>query len=338
MAILKHGARRLMLPALFALLGAAATGCALIRAFGGETPYAFSHRVHTKEGLECAECHAAWDSADAPGMPLRGGCVLCHEEIDAKKPPERRIGTLFDGDNFKTHRQSALAPEVVFSHKQHATKPVACNECHRGIEGNDVVDSSLALRMDDCESCHTRSKVANECATCHRTNRTDVAPSTHLFHWKRLHGTTVRAHDAATANDCAMCHQETTCRTCHTSEPPENHSDYFRLRGHGLSARMDRQNCAACHRSDSCDTCHQDTRPISHTGSFGGTVNNHCLGCHQPLASNECITCHKSSPSHDTAPPKPAGHAAGMNCRQCHGIGQPLPHADNGADCNMCHH
>jgi hypothetical protein len=26
-----------------------------------------------------------------------------------------------------------------------------------------------------------------------------------------------------------------------------------------------------------------------------------------------------------------------MNCRLCHGAGVPLPHVDNGSDCNSCH-
>ena len=77
---------------------------------------------------------------------------------------------------------------------------------------------------------------------------------------------------------------------------------------------------------------------MSHTGSFGGTTSNHCVGCHLPLATTECYTCHKSTPSHETATPLPAGHTAGMNCRMCHGHGQPLPHADKGDACSTCHH
>lgn len=338
MAILTdNSGRRVAFPLLLALLASVATGCALFNVFGGASPYAFSHRVHGKEGLECADCHSTWNSADSPGMPVRGGCVLCHEEIDKKKPPERRIDVLFDGDTFKAQRVSRLAEEVIFSHQKHAAKPIECKSCHAGIEENDYVDASLALDMADCESCHRQQAVANECATCHKTLRTDVAPDSHFFQWRKMHGQTARAHDSATASNCSLCHQESVCKTCHLSEPPDNHGNYFRRRGHGLDARMDRQNCATCHRSDSCDACHQDTRPMSHTGSFGGTTSNHCVGCHLPVQNTECFTCHKSTPSHDLATPKPPDHNAGMNCRQCHGFGQPLPHADNGSDCNQCH-
>mgnify|MGYP003581543783 CR=1 FL=1 len=46
----------------------------------------------------------------------------------------------------------------------------------------------------------------------------------------------------------------------------------------------------------------------------------------------------------DDAPPKPAPkpavppHNAAMDCRACHGVSAPLPHVDNGDDCNTCHH
>jgi hypothetical protein len=64
----------------------------------------------------------------------------------------------------------------------------------------------------------------------------------------------------------------------------------------------------------------------------------HCLTCHEQLSESACSVCHKGTPDHRLAAPKPANHTAGLNCRQCHGHGQPLPHVDNGTDCNSCHH
>lgn len=344
MALLTHDAgggnptrttgRRMLL----VLWGLAATGCALFQVFSPQDrPFGFSHAVHQKEGLECGDCHMNWESEDAPGMPVRGACNLCHENLDADKPPERKVDVLFDGDTYKAQHLSRLDDEIVFSHRQHATRPIECNICHVGIEASEYVDRRIALDMRDCESCHREQRVANDCATCHQRLRVDVAPDSHAFQWQKVHGQTVRAHDEATVSDCALCHDESSCKTCHLSVPPDNHDNYFRRRGHGLHARMDRQNCATCHRTDSCDVCHQETRPISHFGSFGGATSNHCVGCHLPVQYTECYTCHKSTPSHQSAMPKPADHTAGMNCRQCHGMGQPLPHADNGSDCNSCH-
>jgi hypothetical protein len=80
---------------------------------------------------------------------------------------------------------------------------------------------------------------------------------------------------------------------------------------------------------------------LSHTGNWGSPRNNHCLGCHEPLRNEGCVACHSSTPSHALANPKPPDHNAAMNCRQCHipgGVQPPMPHVDNGDNCNACHH
>lgn len=317
----------------------AAAGCALVNVFApGGKSFAFSHRLHVgQEGLECGDCHRAREGADPPGMPTLGQCQLCHEEIDANKPPERRVTTLFDGKEYRAVHASRLDDEILFSHQKHASGPDQCNACHVGIEASEAIDASMVVRMDSCTECHARRDMANDCATCHREVRADRPPATHATTWLRLHGLSVRAHGTATADRCSLCHQESSCASCHLDTPPENHTHYFRLRGHGLFARMDRQNCTACHRSDSCDSCHRETRPLSHAGSWGGVRSNHCLSCHFPLAGNGCVTCHKSMPSHALATPLPPSHTPGMQCRQCHGITAPLPHVDKGDDCTQCH-
>jgi hypothetical protein len=139
-----------------------------------------------------------------------------------------------------------------------------------------------------------------------------------------MHGQAVRAASQALADRCSLCHTESTCTTCHQESPPENHNNFWRIRGHGIAAQMDRGNCATCHRADSCDRCHAEVLPQNHGGRF-------------PLQSNGCIVCHKGTPSHALATPLPPSHNPGMNCRQCHGVDQPLPHVDNGANCTMCH-
>jgi hypothetical protein len=320
------------------LLGTFVASCMLIEATGGKPPLRFSHRVHVvKEGLDCTDCHRTAATQDDPGMPALRQCLLCHEELDAKKPPERGVGTLFDGKDYRAAHASRLESEILFSHRQHAAGDTKCAECHAGIEENDSIDESIAVRMDSCTACHAGKAVADECSSCHREIRADVAPDTHQHHWLRQHGKVVRAHGAATADRCSLCHDESTCADCHLNVRPESHNLYFLRRGHGLIARMDRETCAACHRSDSCDRCHSETRPMSHTGAWGSTLNRHCLTCHFPLASSGCQVCHQGTPSHALAAPLPPGHNPGMNCRQCHGQTAPLPHVDKGDQCIACH-
>lgn len=321
------------------LVLASVAGCMVFDALGeGEQPFAFSHKRHVvDESIDCGDCHLNWDSEDEPGMPALAQCQLCHKKIDAEKPEDRRVTALFDGKTYRGARASDLPDEVVFSHLKHVTTPEACGDCHHGIVENEQVDASVGVTMDDCMRCHAQKQVANECATCHREVGPDWKPGTHAHQWLRLHGKAVRAQGDAVADRCDLCHAQSTCTTCHQDVLPESHNHFFRRRGHGLIARMDRETCAACHRADSCDRCHSEVLPQNHTGQFGMPRNMHCVRCHVPLQASDCFTCHKSTPSHAMATPLPPGHLPGMNCRQCHGLTAPLQHVDNGMPCTVCH-
>jgi len=323
----------------FALLTLSLMGCVLFEALDPSAKvFGFSHRVHVVgEGLECAACHRNWEKSDDPGMPSAKVCALCHEESDEAKPPERRIAALYDGKVYKSKRVMALDDELLFSHKSHATRGVECSACHAAISENDELTTALAPSMDSCTKCHAQSAASNDCAVCHREIRADVAPADHRTNWKRIHGEAVRECRRDTASRCELCHTESSCTACHQTELPANHNAHWRRRAHGLEASRDRESCATCHSASTCDDCHRETQPQSHRAGFGSPKNRHCIGCHEPLANEGCAVCHPSTPSHALAAPKPPGHSAAMNCRQCHGNGQPLPHFDNGDNCNLCH-
>lgn len=328
--------RRTWIPlVLMALSGA---GCVLFS--GGEKAkgLAFPHRVHVDEGLDCSDCHPGAADGDEPGMPGLPQCMLCHKELDAEKPPEKQITTLFEGNTFKAVQATHLSSEVIFPHSRHATAVGKCSTCHTDIETNDRIGKEMHISMAQCMQCHADRLVPQDCATCHREIRREVEPPSHAHNWKQMHGQVVRAETGEIADTCSLCHSESTCVACHMDVPPPNHNNFWRLHGHAVAASLDRQNCAACHRPDSCERCHQSMLPQSHSGMWGSTKDTHCMNCHFPLSSNGCIVCHKSTPSHDTATPMPSWHNPGMNCRQCHGVTQPLPHVDNGSNCIMCHH
>ena len=133
-----------------------------------------------------------------------------------------------------------------------------------------------------------------------------------------------------------MCHEESSCDSCHRDEMPANHNNYWRRRAHGLTARMDRENCAACHEPNYCDRCHETVTPQNHNGLWGSTKNTHCFSCHLTGGGQQsCSLCHVGgAPSHSLAPPQPPGHDPSSDCRSCHQI---LTHVDDGSDCNLCH-
>jgi hypothetical protein len=325
--------------AVLTLFGLSVTSCVLVDSFSKqEKKFAFSHRIHiVDQGLGCADCHRNWEKNDDPGMPSAKQCALCHEELDAEKPDDHKVASLFVEKKFKTTHAIALGGEIKFSHQQHAMRDNECGVCHSNIEKNEVVGDELAFGMDTCSKCHEQRQVKNDCAQCHSQIRDDAKPPSHTSNWKRLHGRAVRADTGATAQRCELCHKESSCETCHMAETPENHTNYFRRRGHGIVASMDRQTCAACHTPDSCDRCHRETQPQNHGGGWGAPKDRHCITCHEPLRNETCFVCHKDTASHSQATPLPPDHNAGMNCRMCHGNGQPLPHFDNGEQCTICH-
>ena len=234
-----------------------------------------------------------------------------------------------------------MSDDVIFSHSTHVSGGLACNVCHAGIEENESVDEGLAVSMDTCVGCHERVGMpdGSQCTVCHRELSVETPPANHQHAWERLHGQTVRAELGGVANDCSLCHTEQRCVACHQDQEPVSHNNFFRRRGHGVQAAMDRQSCAVCHDSSSCTRCHEDVEPLNHKGAFASTLQTHCLSCHVPIQQESCFVCHKGTPSHLLAPPKPAvpPHSPAMDCRSCHGVSAPLPHVDNGDDCNACH-
>lgn len=327
-------------PAAAALALAACAGCMLVDALRApERGLAFSHEVHVvEEELGCVSCHETAEVEDAPGMPAADACAVCHDQLDAEKPPERAVATLFDGGTFRAARASRLADEVVFTHLRHVQAVQDCAACHRGIEASDAVDERVAVDMEACQRCHAERALPNDCADCHAVVGREWAPPSHARDWEKLHGRACRRSDPPPADDCMLCHAESACEQCHRSEQPASHDAHFRLRGHAVLAKVDRIGCATCHEPASCDRCHADALPLSHRGaSFGGTRNNHCLTCHFPLQGEGCFTCHKGTPSHAFGPPKPSWHTPAMDCRSCHGSSLPLSHVDDGSNCNLCH-
>jgi hypothetical protein len=320
-------------------------GCFLVDALvQEERPLAFSHRLHVEEtGFDCTDCHGGAADAEDPGMPSPAQCALCHSDLDAEKPEHLRVETLVVDGELRAAHAGRQSDEILFSHAAHASRAPDCAACHADVAQDDgaLADLAPGLRtsMEECLACHATSggPALEDCGACHAEIRAGEAPPSHRASWMRFHGTVVRGFPGERIDQCTLCHQPSECTTCHQIEPPAGHNNFFRRRGHGLTASMDRDSCATCHDSDSCARCHDEVRPQSHTGSFGAPTDRHCLACHEPLRSQSCGVCHEGTPSHELATPLPPDHLPGMDCRMCHGNGQPLPHVDNGQSCVTCH-
>jgi hypothetical protein len=333
------------LPFAGSLLLLALMACGIMRSIlpsAGPPPRPFNHQAHLERGPDCATCHEGATTQDRAGMPSRESCMMCHDEIDkdASKPVEKKVAWFLDASG--RPEWSAFTrqnPDVKFSHRVHAGKKIACAACHAGIERDTGLVPSGPQRMASCVSCHEKQAPAKtDCRSCHVSIDRGTPPPNHSRLWDKLHGSCSRTGRAtATANDCAMCHQQDSCTTCHQTRPPADHTAFWGQRAHGIAAGIDRSRCATCHASDSCSRCHQETAPVSHRAGWNAPRSGHCASCHVPVQSSgsSCFVCHKSTPGHASAPPKPAWHNAAMNCRSCHAGS--LRHLDNGDSCNACH-
>jgi hypothetical protein len=314
-----------------------AAACALFRKTSAPAR-PFNHEAHLERGLDCFACHADADKLDGAGMPSKDLCMGCHEEIDKEpgRAKEKTVAWFLDerGDP-QWSSFTKQGGDIKFSHKAHAARRIDCMACHSGMDKSKGLVAEPVQSMRSCMECHEKdAPAATACATCHTTIDRDRAPATHARMWGKLHGACSR--EGGTANDCAMCHQRDECVTCHQTKAPDDHTQFWRLRAHGIAAGTDRSRCQTCHASDSCDRCHQESAPRNHLAGWNSPTNGHCGSCHVPLqTSGSCFVCHKSTPGHASAAPKPAWHNAAMNCRSCHAAS--LPHIDNGDNCNACH-
>lgn len=313
--------------------------CSLLERYQpGRGEPVFNHEFHVvQQGLDCSICHAIDESSALPAMPSANVCVICHEAIDATKPVERHAASLFEDGLLLAAYESRVGDEVIFSHASHVGREQDCSACHAGILQNERIGHRDRITMAECRACHAAYPIEDACSTCHRKVDSAWSPLNHELGWTLGHGPVARMGADGPANRCDLCHTQSTCDRCHREERPRGHDNHFRLRGHGIHASLDRDSCATCHRSDFCTRCHQETRPLTHRGTWGGTRSDHCFGCHFPLQAESCFVCHKRASSHLLATPLPADHTPGMSCRMCHGQGAPLPHADNGTSCILCH-
>ena len=307
----------------------------------GRVEPSFPHRVHVVDNqLACDFCHPGARVAEDPGTPPPELCAPCHDQFDAQKPPERRVGAFFDErSRYRKLAESGRTPDVRFSHAQHVRGArLDCEACHADVARQEEVPLRPLVVKAECMACHAEYGMANACAECHRDIDRNWLPPSHAGGWLRAHGDVVLLGSGASADQCSLCHQDATgCLACHQQMAPADHDQTCRGRTRGMRASVDRARCAVCHTQDSCEQCHQVTRPRSHRGGFGAPQNRHCGSCHFPLADSGCTICHPGAPSHDLAAPLPADHSPAMNCRLCHGNGVPLPHVDGGHVCTICH-
>ena len=304
------------------------------------TPRPFNHEAHTVRGIGCADCHEGAEKEVKAGMPSKAFCMNCHEDLDKEKdkPLEKKVAWFHnEAGDVAWADYGKQKEDIKFSHGVHMGK-AACVDCHAGIDKNTGLLPHGPQRMTACMSCHQEKAPAKlDCAVCHTSIDKLKKPDNHFQNWTKAHGAGAKeGAGVATINNCSLCHQPQACVACHQTVPPQDHTEFWRLRAHGVTVGLDRSRCTICHQTDFCVACHKVTAPMSHTAGFSAPQNGHCRNCHLPVQTAVgCSVCHRETPSHAAAPPKPPWHNAAMVCRSCHGLS--LKHPDNGDNCNACH-
>ena len=241
----------------------------------------FSHKVHFKAEIACKDCHG--DVALEAGIPFPSGKYM---------PTPQRCADCHAKD--LGH----------FSHVRHQARDIACADCHG--EGEYAKDWTEPLpegavvptgRPGEtpalCRDCH--DPVSKDCQTCHvaGTFAKNVPPPSHRAGWKQFHGPSVALVEKEVhGQDCATCHNQTDCKSCHNTEPPRDHTNFWRTRGHGLMAAGFTDRCENCHKQDFCTSCHNETAPRTHVGNWSAT---HCTSCHLGSGgtpTTNCKVCH----------------------------------------------
>jgi hypothetical protein len=270
-----------------------------------------SHKAHIeKRGMECVDCHEGAEDTDTPGMPDEKLCMTCHAKLDKEMkgkgtPPTEKCLYCHNPKKEQLYRGAKVvmgpgpSGELLSSHAKHAEKEVACAACHGDVAKDDNLLMPRRRYMpaaETCIDCHEERKVSAECATCHKSRRRESAPESHKVSWLTVHGLEADSASGIHGRDCTTCHARKECRECHTSQAPRDHTGFWRLKGHGIGASMNRERCLTCHRQDYCVQCHLDgapPRPAVHPTSD-------CRRCHAvfgrghrvPMTDN-CTVCHK---------------------------------------------
>lgn len=149
----------------FLLLLAAAS------AWAQQQPLPFSHKTHTDAGkLKCEDCHPAPAKFGAPmGFPTAARCMACHIEIAKDRPAIRQLADFAKAkDPIPWVRVFKLPEFVFFDHRYHLMNQATCEGCHGPVAAMDTVTNEInSTKMAFCQTCHTRTRAANGCNTCH---------------------------------------------------------------------------------------------------------------------------------------------------------------------------
>lgn len=143
-----------------------------------QQPFAFSHKAHLNQGLDCTNCHQYREDGSYAGIPSLETCSQCHFDVITKAPEEKIFVNNYVKKGLEVPwRVYQKQPDnVYFSHQAH--QYFECTTCHPDVGHSENLPpyfenkltgySKQTMKMYQCERCHAESGVSNACYVCHK--------------------------------------------------------------------------------------------------------------------------------------------------------------------------
>ncbi len=280
----------------------------------------FTHGKHQTDAkgneIACETCHYAIKQSDAASeinLPLMKDCAKCHEDKN-KTPDSVRIAQCgvchTDDINSKglpgSHTASLPAAKAGDSwaslwevEELDVLRELQARAQSQELEaGGPLLEPTSFAELLDGGSAMVAD--ISGVVVVQRDMPTGTRPEDHTPIFRVQHNEAASSPDAK----CNYCHTglsgspRDSCRDCHSTWKPRNHTARWRGVEHGRESALDQQRCATCHETDFCTECH-NVPPPNHSprstflrshGRVARFNARACLTCH--TFETTCIDCH----------------------------------------------
>lgn len=138
--------------------------------YSPDQPIPYSHKIHAGDNkIPCLYCHSNADNSRYATVPGLSICMNCHTVVKPESPLIQQIAESYKKNEpiqwIKVHD---LPDFVLFNHKRHVKKDVACAVCHGDVASEVKVQQLKSLTMGFCVDCHRVNKAPIDCSTCHQ--------------------------------------------------------------------------------------------------------------------------------------------------------------------------
>jgi hypothetical protein len=119
-------------------------------------PVQNSHALHVGQlGMDCRFCHHTVEVAAHAAVPDANACQTCHRAVRSTSPKLASLRhALGAGAPLAWTKVNDLPDYVVFDHRAHVTRGVACVLCHGPVDRMEQIWQSATLSMASCLNCH----------------------------------------------------------------------------------------------------------------------------------------------------------------------------------------